>query len=416
MRLDVMPLSLRSPAPQSVKVDPDFQRVVDAEISRFKRTGSASFPPALERRYEADTYDIRTHSLQLTMILGGICFLLTSLTDIAFVPDIGFKGVFIRMAALPLFAVVILYGPKMTSLRREQLMVTAGTTLVLLLACIPLLSSAPQAALSFMCAIFAVAFGNTTVVPRFRHACIFSAVSVVGMGALAIWQGPYGWAITIELILVAVFTLFANYRIERGERLEYLVGMREALRAAALRADREKLKVLSETDALTGVANRAAFNNYCAACFTDTARADRQIAVLLVDVDHFKAYNDHYGHIAGDKCLQAVAGKMASILRNSGDLVARFGGEEFVACVLDVSPVQAEALAKRLCHGIRSLHIPHANRGDGEAFVTVSIGMATATTTPGSHIDELIAAADRALYSAKNNGRNRIELAFDTAA
>lgn len=396
--------------------DPGFMRSVEAEISRFKRTGSASFPTALERRYESDTRDSRMQSLQLTMVLGGICFLLTSLTDIAFVPDIGFKGVLIRMAALPLFMLVIVFGPRMDPLGREWLMVGAGTVLVLLLALIPLLSSASQAALSFMCAIFAVAFGNTTVVPRFRHACVFTAVSVVGMGALAVWQGPYGWAITIELILVGVFTLFANYRIERGERLEYLVGMREALRSAALNADREKLKVLSETDALTGVANRGAFNTYCAAHFADTTRAGREIAVLLVDVDHFKAYNDHYGHMAGDKCLRAVAGKMASILRNSGDLVARFGGEEFVACALDISPVQAEALAKRLCEGIRSLHIPHANRRDGEAFVTVSIGMATATTAPGGHIDELIAAADRALYSAKHNGRNRIELAFETAA
>lgn len=409
-------LSLRGIVPRSGAVDPDCMRAVDAEISRFKSSGSASFPDALERRYEIDTRDSRTQSLQLTMILGGICFLLTSLTDIAFVPDIGFNGVLIRMAALPLFLVAILFGPRMAPLRREQVMVAAGTVLVLLLASIPLLSSAPQASLSFMCAIFAVAFGNTTVVPRFHHACIFTAVSIVGIGALAMWQGPYGWAITIELILVAVFTLFANYRIVRGERVEYLVGMREALRAAALTADREKLRVLSETDALTGVANRAAFNNYCSALYADSAQAGRAIAVLLIDVDRFKAYNDHYGHMAGDRCLRAVADKIAATLRNSGDLVARFGGEEFVACAVNVSPAQAEALAKRLCEGIRSLNILHAGRCDGENRVTVSIGIATGTMTRGGNINALIAAADRALYSAKHNGRNRTELALDTAA
>lgn len=396
--------------------DAEFVRAVEAEISRFQTSKSATFASGMERRYERDTHDARTQSLQLTMVLGGICFLLTSLTDIAFVPDIGWRGVLMRVAAFPLFLMVIVLGPGMEPLRREVLMVTAGVVLVALLAFIPLLSSAPQAALSFMCAIFAVAFGNTAVVPRFRHACIFTALCVVVIGALAIWQGPFGWAITIELVLVAVFTLFANYRIERGDRLEYLLGLYHAKRAADLNADREKLKELAETDALTGVPNRAAFNNYCAALYDDPANDGRQVVLLLADVDYFKDYNDHYGHVAGDLCLKAIAEKLAGTLRNRGDLVARFGGEEFVACILDVGGAHGEAVARRMCDGVRSLKLPHANRKDGDSFVSISIGVATGRIEAGSDIDELVEAADKALYAAKRNGRNRIEISLQTAA
>jgi len=403
-------------AERGATLDPDFMRHLEAEISRFKRSRTATFDDALERHYERETHESRTRDLNITMMLGGICFLLTALTDIAFVPDIGFDGVLIRVGALPLFLVVIVFGPQMEPMHREMLMVVAGTVLVLLLAYIPLLSSAPQAALSFMCAIFAIAFGNTTVVPRFRHACIFTALSCIGVGALSIYQGPYGWAITIELLLVGLFTLFANYRIERGARLEYLLGEHEKQRAAGLSAEREKLKILSETDALTGVANRAAFNNYWAALYADPAYAGRSAALLLLDVDHFKAYNDHYGHIAGDDCLRAVASKISSTLRNEGDLVARYGGEEFVVCVLDVSPAQARIMAKRLCGGIRALQIPHDGREDGIGYLTVSIGIATGEIAVHGSIRELIAAADEALYIAKNNGRNRVEVALPDAA
>jgi diguanylate cyclase (GGDEF)-like protein len=350
------------------------------------------------------------------MIWGGVCFLLTSLTDITFVPDIGFQGVLLRLGAFPLFFLVLAFGPNMAPMQRERLVTAAGTVLVVLLGVIPLLSSAPQASLSFMCAIFAVAFGNTTVVPRFRHACIFTAISCIAIGALAIWQGPHGWAIAIELVLVAAFSLFANYRIERGDRLEYLLARREAMLLAALRADREKLKALSETDALTGIANRCAFNDYCTRLFADQRYLGRQIAVLLADVDFFKAYNDAYGHLAGDGCLRAVARSIAATLRNADDIVARYGGVEFVACVLDATPAQARLVAKRVCDGVLALRIPHTARPDDICHVSLSVGIATAIITPDADIDGLIAAADKALYSAKHQGRNRVEFAHVTAA
>jgi diguanylate cyclase (GGDEF)-like protein len=176
------------------------------------------------------------------------------------------------------------------------------------------------------------------------------------------------------------------------------------------------LKALSETDALTGIANRCAFNDYCTRLFADQRYLGRQIAVLLADVDFFKAYNDAYGHLAGDGCLRAVARSIAATLRNADDIVARYGGEEFVACVLDATPAQARLVAKRVCDGVLALRIPHTARPDDICHVSLSVGIATAIITPDADIDGLIAAADKALYSAKHQGRNRVEFAHVTAA
>lgn len=396
--------------------DANLMAALNEEIDRFQRSRATTFSGALEERFARDTHDTRTRSLEVTMVLGAVCFLLTSLTDIAFVPDIGFRGVLMRLGAFPLFVLVLAAGPSMRPMQREWLMTVAGVMLVVLLGIIPLLSSAPQASLSFMCAIFAVAFGNTTVVPRFRLACIFTALSCVTISLLAIWQGPYGWAIAIELALVAVFSLFANYRIERGDRLEYLLARREAMLLTALRSEREKLKVLSETDPLTGIANRNGFNDYCARLFADHRYLGQSVAVLLADIDFFKSFNDAYGHPAGDGCLRAVARSIAATMRDTDDIVARYGGEEFVACVLDTTPSQARLIAKRICDSVLALRIPHTARLDGMGYVTVSIGIATATIAPDSSIDDLISAADKALYEAKRHGRNRVEFAYVSAA
>lgn len=396
--------------------DANLIAALSAEIDRFQRSRATTFSGALEQRFSRDTYDTRTRSLEVTMVLGAICFLLTSLTDIAFVPDIGFHGVLIRLGALPLFVLVIVAGPSMQPMHREWLVTIAGMVLVALLGIIPLLSSAPQAALSFMCAIFAVAFGNTTVVPRFRLACFFTAISSIVVGLLAIWQGPHGWAIAIELVLVAAFSLFANYRIEHGDRLEYLLARREAMLLSALRSEREKLKVLSETDPLTGIANRNGFNEYCTRLFADQRYLGKSVAVLLADIDFFKAFNDAYGHPAGDGCLRAVALSIAATMRDTHDIVARYGGEEFVACVLDATPSQARLIAKRICESVLALKLPHTARLDDVGYVSVSIGIATATIAPETSIDDLISAADKALYDAKRQGRNRAEFSYDSAA
>lgn len=129
---------------------------------------------------------------------------------------------------------------------------------------------------------------------------------------------------------------------------------------------------------------------------------------MMIDVDHFKAYNDRYGHPVGDACLRAVAGALKRRLRGPGDLIARYGGEEFIAVLGGTSLPTVRGAAERIRRGIEGLNLLHATSSTHEV-VTVSIGVATMNpSADGATITRLISAADTALYQAKDGGRNRV--------
>jgi diguanylate cyclase (GGDEF)-like protein len=138
----------------------------------------------------------------------------------------------------------------------------------------------------------------------------------------------------------------------------------------------------------------------------------------MIDVDYFKPYNDALGHPAGDTCLVAVGRRIKRCVRRPADLVARYGGEEFAALLPDTEPEGAGALAEQIRAGVETLHVAHPS-SPVSAFVTVSVGVATVRVAPGLARRALLHAADRALYRAKETGRNRIyatELPSEQAA
>ncbi|HVZ13985.1 MAG TPA: diguanylate cyclase [Bauldia sp.] len=175
---------------------------------------------------------------------------------------------------------------------------------------------------------------------------------------------------------------------------------------AALQASNEKLDRMARTDALTGLMNRRAFDDMLVREFLRSLRMNEPLSVLMCDVDHFKRYNDTYGHQQGDQCLADVAACLKGVLRRPSDLAARYGGEEFVALLPDTDAAGARALAETYRQAVRDLNIPH--RTAEQRRVTISIGVATA---PGSAIDSatmLIRRADEALYNSKAAGRDRV--------
>lgn len=165
-------------------------------------------------------------------------------------------------------------------------------------------------------------------------------------------------------------------------------------------------------DGLTGIANRRAFDEVLERECRRAARAMEPMALLLVDVDHFKAFNDHYGHLAGDQCLRAVAMALAGAVQRPGDLPARYGGEEFAVVLPGTELEGAASMAERLRTAILALNIAHAENSAGPS-VTISVGVA-ALFPPMASPAELIARADRALYDAKHQGRNRVAVAAPT--
>jgi len=178
---------------------------------------------------------------------------------------------------------------------------------------------------------------------------------------------------------------------------------------AQLRDAYDRLENLSRTDGLTGVANRRCFDQWFEQALADAALHDQSVALLMVDVDHFKSFNDGYGHLAGDGCLQQVASLLADFLEGTPARLARYGGEEFVIILGDTERDDAAALAERLRSAIEARALDHSYTRRG--IVTISVGVAAYRPRAPIEAGTLIASADAALYRAKRTGRNRVQLA-----
>lgn len=169
----------------------------------------------------------------------------------------------------------------------------------------------------------------------------------------------------------------------------------------------EELKRLSYLDGLTGVANRRRFDEALDLEWRLMTRDVKPLSLIMCDIDFFKAYNDTYGHQGGDECLRLVANTLKSILGRPGDLVARYGGEEYAVILPGTDSQDAKFLAEKMRSRVESLKIIHVSSQVCEVL-TISLGVATTIPTRGSLPDELISAADQALYEAKKEGRNRV--------
>jgi len=180
--------------------------------------------------------------------------------------------------------------------------------------------------------------------------------------------------------------------------------------SAALAESNLKLEALSATDGLTGIANRRHFDTVLARELARHARLGTHLSLLLLDVDHFKAFNDTYGHVAGDACLRQIARIMAQCASRTSDLPARYGGEEF-ACVLPETDAQGAALlAERIRAAVQASAIPHQASPTAEV-ITVSLGALTLRPQLETSFTDLLVQVDALLYRAKALGRNRIETA-----
>ena len=167
-----------------------------------------------------------------------------------------------------------------------------------------------------------------------------------------------------------------------------------------------ELEGLSQIDSLTHIYNRRTFHELATQQWAQVRRNQQPISTLMLDVDHFKLYNDHYGHPAGDSCLQKIALAIKSCLHRSCDVLARYGGEEFIVLLPNTDTHGAYKITQSIHHALRNLELRH-DVSPTHNLVTVSIGGASCMRTTGHDLDELIKHADRALYKAKHSGRNR---------
>ncbi|MBU1004178.1 MAG: PleD family two-component system response regulator [Proteobacteria bacterium] len=176
-----------------------------------------------------------------------------------------------------------------------------------------------------------------------------------------------------------------------------------------LKRQRDILRDLSTLDGLTGIPNRRRFDEFFNLEWLRGRRSQTQISMVMADIDHFKAYNDNYGHAEGDECLRKVARAMKDCIKRPSDLLARYGGEEFAVILPETESQGAQHLAEALRAAVDSLNIPHAHSPVAD-HVTISVGVATLTPGALKEPEFLIKKADAMLYKAKNNGRNQVQV------
>lgn len=170
---------------------------------------------------------------------------------------------------------------------------------------------------------------------------------------------------------------------------------------------RDQLRRMSDLDGLTGVPNRRRLDSAFEASYRRALKVSCALAVIMIDIDHFKSFNDTYGHLAGDDCICAVATCLEAQITGPGQLFGRYGGEEFAAVLPSVTLPEAAALAERLCAAIRALQIPHAQSDAGS--LTISLGVAAMDAGESVAPQALWSIADACLYRAKEAGRDQVQ-------
>lgn len=160
-------------------------------------------------------------------------------------------------------------------------------------------------------------------------------------------------------------------------------------------------------DRLTGIGNRRRFDEKLDIAWRQALRAKVPLSLIMVDVDHFKKFNDRYGHQAGDVCLRQVAGALDACVRRAGDSVNRYGGEEFAAILFHTSMNEGRNVSEKMLAAVRSIGMKHED--SPQEIVTISVGGATVVPSAASSMEQLVKEADKSLYRAKTNGRDRVE-------
>ena len=197
--------------------------------------------------------------------------------------------------------------------------------------------------------------------------------------------------------------------------MQRIVLMRQSLLLLTQKLDaaNQELRRLTSLDGLTGIANRRHFDSILIREWRRAMRQGEELSILMCDIDFFKQYNDTYGHLSGDECLRRVATTLTRTMDRGGDLLARYGGEEFIAVLPNTSLSGATFVAEQMRKAVAQLNIAHPETP--YAQITASFGVASGIAMPETNPQDLIGAADQALYQAKHRGRNRVcqTLSFD---
>lgn len=383
---------------------------------RDRRFGGLRFPRPLEDRFETDVAPSRSRRLWVEGWLLLLAYGLTILGDHQSIPGRFHFSLLIRCCVvLPWLLVaneLLRHNPR-PIIREGSILITAGmvacSSFVIYANCSASISAGVQVGV-----LISLLVTNVVMRIRFPYAVLSTVFCIASDAAfLALDRQlttPEKFNCAMPVVTGALFMLFAAYSLEREERLAYLLQFNTEIQSEQLAALNAELERLSAQDALTGLANRAAFDQRFELLWEQAAHQRGTLSAVVLDIDHFKIVNDTQGHLYGDEVIKRVAALLQQSLRGKNDFAARYGGEEFVLLLPNASRETAVIVAER----IRSLiqlagspapaeHVP-----DPGLWTTVSCGVATVTTPAVYSPRDLLHAADTALYRAKAEGRNRV--------
>lgn len=393
--------------------------VLKPEIHAF----SLSFGPPLEREFMDDYLKKSLGQIRLTIIVATIFYCCFGILDVAVAPAATKTLWAIRLAGFVPFSAVIYLLTYLRLFDRIWQGAMALWGLLGGLGIVGMIGAAQGEARNSYYAgliiVFIVLYTWSRV--RFIWATLTGWLIVVAYEVLTlgILHAPSQviWTHNFFFIGSNLLGMLACYSIERYARADFLMTRllqeeKEKVRRInqELTERNDELKGLAEVDDLTKIPNRRMFEQEMKRGWRRTVRTSRPLTLLLCDVDSFKAYNDTYGHQAGDECLIKIARAIHDSARRPGDYAARYGGEEFAVILQDTGIEGAQHVAERICQTVRNLAIPHAGSTVAK-FVTISVGAASIQPTHEREPEALVRKADECLYQAKGEGRNRVVVA-----
>jgi diguanylate cyclase (GGDEF)-like protein len=381
-----------------------------AQVERTIATGvrGLRFAGGLKQRFEADTRRRRARFLSYVGIGGGLVYNCFVLSDWLLLRDaFGYVAMGRLCLITPMIIGLLLLNERLSRRWALEAVAATGTVVASLLPMLAMIYSDSPYRLHYQLGMLLLMVYCTMIqrLPlRFAAGAILCMLAiqlvtthVAGFLDFVAWQ-----ANALLYLSTAVLLLMASYFLEHGERLSYLF----ALRGRLLQA---QLTEMARTDPLTGLFNRRYQGEVIAALWEQALSEPTPVAVILLDIDHFKPYNDNYGHLKGDTCLKRLSAVIQQTAQEAGALAFRFGGEEILVLMAAADLSQVRGLGEALRAAVVAMDVPHQVLGT-HARVTISLGVANGVA-PFVSADALIGAADSALYLAKHAGRDCLRCA-----
>ena len=363
------------------------------------------FSAPVEKAFEAESGTRRSRRLFFQEIPALLLFEILVFVDFSALPDVVPLALILRLGVMNVIGAVTMWmlwrnPPPILREGLPTLVLVAQSAILLVLVAA---SDSPFRGHYHVGMLLVVMFGVMVQRIRFWYMVVGSVATLVLFtvaGVMFSGLHPIELQGTMSIMFVAtLFSMMAGYALEHDERLTWLRSQNERLRS-------ERFEEMSAIDPLTGLGNRRALDAMLAT-LSVSGPPDKTLAVAIADIDLFKAYNDAFGHVAGDDCLRRIAGRLVGEARKHGDHVFRFGGEEFIILLTDADAEAALLTCERMRGAVEAAAVPHV-APHPDAVVTISIGLAMVPYSLARNADSLIFEADAALYEAKSRGRNQV--------